>query len=565
MIIQITKHLRVHVAGLLLAGLAAMPCPAARATANGDDPAAGQLPHIVTQDTRHALIVDGAPFLMLGAQANNSSNYPAPLAKVWPVVDQMGANTLEIPVAWEQIEPREGQFDFSWLDTLLEQARAHDKRLVLLWFATWKNTAPSYAPEWVKLNPQRFPHMTTEKGTAHYALTPLSEVTLAADSRAFAAMMHYLKLHDTRNTVIMVQVENEAGSYGSVRDFSPAAQRLFNGPVPAALLRRWNKQPGQTWLAAFGSDADEYFHAWYVASYINAVAAAGKAEKPLPMYANAALSSAFVRQNAATYASGGPDHHVIDVYKAAAPMLDLVVPDIYTRDENEVVGYMNLYSRADNPLMLAEISNHANYARFYWTALGHGAIGFSPFGMDETGYFNYPLGARSGDGSVDAFARIYHLMRPMQGVWAKAALAGKIWGLAESTDPAAHHSGQINVGPYQLTVGFGQDQFGVAPPTGNSQPEGGIAVAELGPQEFLVTGFNARVNFALAHPAPGETLLQLRVEEGHFDHGKWVFERVWNGDQTDYGLNFTNQPQVLRVRLASIQAAATIPVGAMPN
>ena len=90
-------------------------------------------------------------------------------------------------------------------------------------------------------------------------------------------------------------------------------------------------------------------------------------------------------------------------------------------------------------------------------------------------------------------------------------------------------------------------------------------MAELGPQEFLVTGFNARVNFALAHPAPGETLLQLRVEEGHFDHGKWVFERVWNGDQTDYGLNFTNQPQVLRVRLASIQAAATIPVGAMPN
>jgi hypothetical protein len=77
------------------------------------------LPHLVTQDGHHALIVDGQPFLMLGAQANNSSNYPEPLKKVWPVIEQMDANTLEIPVAWEQIEPQEGQFDFSWLDTLL--------------------------------------------------------------------------------------------------------------------------------------------------------------------------------------------------------------------------------------------------------------------------------------------------------------------------------------------------------------------------------------------------------------------------------------------------------------
>ena len=70
-------------------------------------------------NSKHALIVDGAPFLMLGAQANNSSNYPAVLPKVWPVIRELHANTLEIPVAWEQIEPVEGKFDFSWVDTLL--------------------------------------------------------------------------------------------------------------------------------------------------------------------------------------------------------------------------------------------------------------------------------------------------------------------------------------------------------------------------------------------------------------------------------------------------------------
>lgn len=520
------------------------------------------LPRLVEQSGHHALIVDGQPFLMLGAQANNSSNYTEPLKKVWPVIEQMDANTLEIPVAWEQIEPKEGQFDFSWLDTLLPQARAHGKRLVLLWFATWKNTAPAYAPEWVKLNPTRFPHMITEKGTVHYAMSALGENTLAADKKAFVALMHYLKEHDPQNTVIMVQVENEVGSYGNVRDFSPQAQKMIAGPAPEPLLRKFGKAKGTPWRTAFGADADEYFQAWNVASYINTIAAAGKAEKNLPMYVNAALPSPFGRQPANTYSSGGPVHFVMDVYKAAAPGIDLLAPDIYNRDEKAVVAYLDLYGRRDNALMVPEIGNDADYARHFWDALGHGAIGFSPFGMDETGYFNYPLGARALDGSVDAFARIYKLFAPMQDVWAKAALNGKVWGVSEPVDPAAKHSREIAMGPFKATVGFGQHQFGFDPPQGNAKPIGGAAIAQLGPQEFLITGYDARVTIALAKPAEGEALVTLRVEEGHYDHGQWVFERVWNGDQIDYGYNFTKMPQVLRVRYATVKAGATIAVGA---
>src|SRR3546814_6944797 len=44
-------------------------------------PVDAQTPTIATQNGRHALIVDGAPFLMLGAQANNSRNYAAALPK----------------------------------------------------------------------------------------------------------------------------------------------------------------------------------------------------------------------------------------------------------------------------------------------------------------------------------------------------------------------------------------------------------------------------------------------------------------------------------------------------
>ena len=93
-------------------------------------------------------------------------------------------------------------------------------------------------------------------------------------------------------------------------------------------------------------------------------------------------------------------------------------------------------------------------------------------------------------------------------------------------------------------------QFGFDPPKGNAWPSGGLAVAELGPDEYLVTGFNARIEFA--RPAGDKRpLLFDRVDEGYYDKGKWVFVRRWNGDQIDYGLNFTGAKQVLRVKLAT--------------
>ena len=117
--------------------------------------AAAPLPELVSKHGRHALMVDGAPYLILGAQTNNSSNYPDALKDVWPSVEKMHANTLSIPVAWEQIEPTEGKFDFSYVDVLIKQARERDVKVVLLWFATWKNNAPHYAPAWVKMDNAR--------------------------------------------------------------------------------------------------------------------------------------------------------------------------------------------------------------------------------------------------------------------------------------------------------------------------------------------------------------------------------------------------------------------------
>ncbi|MBC9035163.1 DUF5597 domain-containing protein [Sphingomonas sp. JC676] len=529
--------------------------------ANAGAQRADATPRVESREGRHALIVDGQPFLMLGAQVNNSSNYPDMLPEVWPVIRKLHANTVEVPIAWEQVEPEEGRFDFSFLDTLLVQARENNVRLVLLWFATWKNTSPAYAPAWVKLDNARFPRMTNAKGETHYALSPHYRSTLEADKRAFVALMNFLKVHDRQNTVIMVQPENEVGSYGSVRDFSRVAQRLFDGPVPEPLLRRFGKKSGN-WKAVFGTDADEFFHAWHIARYIEEIAAAGKAIKPLPMYVNSALASAFGRQSAATYSSGGPIHHVIDVYKAAAPSIDFLSPDIYNRDQAAYLEYLRLYERDDNALMVPETGNAPEFARYFFPVVGHGAIGFAPFGMDATGYLNFPLGAKSlDDKTLELFARNYRLFEPMQREWARWAYAGKTWGAAEPTDPKAEHRQLLDLGKYRVTATFGQWQFGTGRPTGNSEPTGGVAIAEIGPDEFLVTGFMTRVRFDLAAPRAQESMLYVRVEEGNYQNGKWIFRRVWNGDQTDYGLNLTDREQVLRVKLGAYRGKPVIPVG----
>ena len=526
--------------------------PTAAATA-----APAELPYFTAKNGRHAFMVDGAPFLLLGAQANNSSNYPAMLPKVWPAIEKLGANTLEIPVAWEQIEPKEGQFDFSYVDTLLAQARRHHVRLDLLWFGTWKNTGPAYAPAWVKLNNARFPRMIDAKGKTIYALSPLYKSTLDADSKAFAKLMAHLKAVDPQRTVILVQVENEPGTYRTVRDYSPVAQNLFSGPVPDKLVTRLHKKPG-TWTQVFGKDADEFFHAWSIASFIEKVAEAGKAAYPLPMYVNAALRDPIKYQAPNTYAAGGPTWNVLDIYKIAAPSIALAAPDLYGHTYADITGQIARYHRPDNPLLDIEIGNDASFARFFFAILGNQGLGVGPFGMDLTGYANYPLGGKLTDISmVEPFAENYRTLGPMAREWAKLSFESNVWGVAEPDD---HKAQTINMGRWSATVEYQQWQFGLESfglakkgdiPEGTDKPCGGAMIAQLGPNEFLVIGRHARVSFSLTDKKTKEQSLFNRAEEGHYDNGKWVFERVWNGDQTDYGLNFTSLPQVLRVTLAT--------------
>jgi beta-galactosidase GanA len=516
---------------------------------------ASPLPRIVGNNGRHELLVDGAPFLILGGQANNSSNYPAVLPDVWPTIKALHANTLEIPVAWEQIEPVEGRFDFSWVDTLLTQARANGVRLNLLWFGTWKNTNGSYRPEWVKTDLKRFPHMMTKDGKRHYVPTPLSRNGLEADKRAFVALMHHLRGVDPDHTVILVQVENEVGSYGNPRDFSPEANRLFAGPVPAELARKIGKSG--TWTQVFGAKADSSFSAWYTARYIDEIAAAGQVELNLPMYVNVVTTDpADPKAGEGGGASGGADWPVLDVWKAAAPHIAMAAPDLYDRDYRQVNAKLDKMSRPDNPLFVPENGNDLGFARFFWLALGKGAIGWAPFGTDST-YSNYPLGGKVTPENLEAFASKFALMAPVARDWARLAYEHPTIGFAKGDDSADQSK---TAGRWKITAQYGLWAFGdptwtwmkVPPNPKKDLPIGGAALIQLGPDEFLVAGSDVRLSFALANAQPDETSQFLDVEEGTFQNGRWMMARRWNGDQTDYGLNL-DSPTLLKIRLGTLR------------
>ena len=501
-----------------------------------------EMPRLVKKDGRYALMVDGQPFLILGAQINNSSAWPAVLPEVWPAIEGIHANTVEAPVYWEQLEPQPGRFDFSVMDELVKQARSHRVYLVLLWFGTWKNGRMHYVPEWIKTDPAQYPRVMNDRGEPLDVLSPHADSNLEADKKAFAALMQHLKQIDgEQHTVILVQVENESGSLGSVRDFSPAAEKIFQAQVPGDLVQALHRHPGN-WKEVFGADADETFSAYAVAHYIDQVAVAGKAEYPLPLYVNNWLKYRPETIPGVNYPSGGPTYNMLDVWKAAAPAIDMIGPDIYMDDSGDYRQVLAQYHRPDNPTWVPETGMSDADAKYFFYVLGDGGIGFSPFGIDYTGW------TITDNKPPPMHAENYALISPMDREIARLNFEGKL-NTAVEEEGAAQTS--LDFGRWQSTVAFGFPQFDGGPKApGTKDHHGRALVAQLSPDEFLVTGIDARIKFELGSKDNGRAQI-LRAEEGHYENGNWKFVRLLNGDETDFGLNFTHQGKVVRVQLGT--------------
>ena len=548
--------------------------------------ASNPMPQVVTENGCHAFMVDGAPFLMLGAQCHNSSAWPGIFPKVFGAIDDLHANTLEIPIYWEQFEPEQGKFDTSVVDLIIKQAREHNVRLVLLWFGTWKNGSPHYMPLWTKNQTNLYTHIMGNRGRTVDSPKPLAEEAMRADMKAFSALMRHLKSVDPIHTVIMIQVENEPGAWGSIRDYSPEVEKAMAAPVPAEFLkalagRNGANSGGSDWRTVFGDNADEYFHAYCVAHYIGQVAAAGKAEYPLPMYVNAALRDPLTNPRAGTYESGGATDNVLDIWKAAAPAIDILAPDIYQNDPAKYLAVLDHYARLDNTLFVPETGATA---RMCFAALGRGAIGWSPFGLDYT---------RATPESIAPVGMNYRMLEPIMREVARLNFEGKVKAVEEEAGQA---SATLDFGAWSAIINFtgsgrrpggfgaGGGAAAASPTATNSAagegggpratvsgageaappaPTGRALIAQIKENQFFIAGSACTIEFKAASGGHRDW---LRVEEAEqlarkpnaFHAGRdyspasaFRVRRILNGDETDHALPFGAAPQTLRVTLGT--------------
>ena len=498
-------------------------------------------PHLRKQGSATQLVVDGKPFLVLGGELHNSSSSSLEYMRpIWERLVALKLNTVLAPIFWELTEPREGVFDFTLVDGLIQDARRHDLRLILLWFGSWKNGMSSYVPVWVKQDYRRFPRVKIKDGQTVEVLSTLSEANWQADATAFAALMRHIRVVDSSDhTVIMVQVENEVGVLGDSRDRSDAANRAFAEPIlpelidqlqqyqhelDAGVRQRWEShgfKPAGSWEEIFGSglETDEIFMAWNYARYIDKVAAAGKAEYDLPMFVNAWLSNpeptsggAFSGgQKPGDWPSGGPLPHSLDIWRAGAPYIDLLVPDIYFGDFQ---NWCQQYTRRGNPLFIPEMRREADGARNVFYAIGqHNAIGTSPFAIDSIAM------------PADApFGTSYTILRQLAPLILEHQGMGAMVGFLLDEE----HPGVIReLGGYELEISLDQGFHYKA------EHGYGLIIA-TGADTFIGAGYGFRVGFRPKTPGPALVGIAA-VDEGEYRNGKWIPGRRLNGDETSSG------------------------------
>jgi len=383
-----------------------------------------------------------------------------------------------------------------------------------------------YAPGWVKTNTARFPRAEDRNNVKQEILSPFSKNNLEADKAAFVKLMQHLKTVDgLRHTVIMIQVENEIGMLPDARDHSAAADAAFAQPVPAGLLTYLERfketlsnryKTSSNWETVFGKSlaTDEAFMAWHYAGYVNEIAAAGKKAYNLPMYVNAALNAPGKKPG--EYPSAGPLPHVMDIWKAGAPAIDIFAPDFYNPDFKL---WCDAYTSRGNPLLIPEIRFEAGVDAKAFFAFGeYNCMSFSPFSIESPPKpENEPIG------------KAYAIISQLKPLIAKYQPQQATKGFLLDKDNAIQ---KATLGNYTLTVSHEYKLGWSAGAKNDTWPQTGIMVIMVAPDEYYIAGTGAVVTFEpLAKGRAG----MLSVDEGSFINGKWLPARRMNGDQDHQG------------------------------
>jgi len=535
-------------------------------------------------EIRRVFKVMGKPFFPIGGQSKNSSAYnELECETAFKIVKLLHGNTLEAPVYWDQVEPEEGKFDFTSVDSLLTIARSSGVRLILLWFGTWKNGTMNYVPAWVKTNPRRFKRVISASGMDIWVLSSHCRVNHEADKKAYVALCSHLEASDgAEGTVIALQVENEPGIIGSDRDYGSEAQSTFESQVPPGLIASmkakgggqvndlWKNAGGRengTWPELFGGAAGELMTAWSIANYVDEIAAAGRKAFDIPMYVNVWLGEQRWWSAGEDYPSGGAVSKALDIYKWFTPHIDLIAPDIYIAEAKRYEAICSNYSRADNPFFVPESGSEMNERNMFRAVGRYDAIGYHVFGIENM---------LAPDGSIHP--DFHMLAESIHCVAAAAPLLLKYQGSGKIHTIVQDEGMLSQLLDFDGYLGLAQFSDGTSPwyskdwrhnPRQRPARENrayncgrGLAI-QTGRGEFYFVGANYRLLFR--PKLPQDRMLDasytsafmltrlahcVSVDEGHFNEkDEFVVNRRRNGDETDYGVWIEPDVGVVRVRM----------------
>ncbi len=497
-------------------------------------------------------------FVILGGELSNSAaTSVSDVDEVLPRMKALGLNTILAPVYWEFLEPVEGQTDFTLVDRIIDVARQQGLKIVPLWFGAWKNSMSCYAPAWFKSDVKRFPRAVTAEGKPLEIASCFSDNVLQADLTAFSSLMQHIAEKDPqREVVIMMQIENEIGMLESARDHSPLAENAYRQPVPQALLRALNINKHGTWSEVFGNDdyADEKFMAWHYACYVEHLAKAARRIHDMPLYVNAAMNSR--GRKPGEYPSAGPLAHLADIWKAGAPSIDILAPDIY---DTGFKSWASQYAmplrpqdggKVKNRLFIPESRCCENSGVRALYAFGeHQALGFSPFAIDQ-----------ASPKETESVTQAYDLL--------KQIATGKLlnnkmsWGLLFDQDDKERiidDDGVVMTCRHYFTLPWDPRAT-----DGSTWPEGGAMLIRLSKYDYLLAGSGVVVDFKTRTEKQqeqqknlgedgfaeagsemsnvqssmfnGKRLGLLSVDEVSIDsQGQMQYLRRHNGDQTHQG------------------------------
>jgi len=518
------------------------------------------IPHLERQGKTIQLYVKGKPFLMLAGETGNSSasdlHY---MNKIWQKIVKMHLNTLVVPVYWELVEPEEGEFNFTLVDSIITSARQYNLKLVFLWFGTWKNSMSCYVPLWIKTNEEKFPRAREKNGRAEEILTAFDSTNRNNDAYAFSKLMKHIRDFDEEEqTVVLVQVENEIGMIPDARDYCQSANEAFNADVPKEFINYlsenksklnpflydlWEKNGFKTkgsWEELFGKSlsTDEIFMAWNYAEYANYVAEVGKREYPLPMYVNAALIRPGYKPG--QYPSGGPLPHLMDIWKAAAPAIDFLAPDVYFQNFAEWVSKFDVPvgkpGEMNNQFFIPEVGNNQSVVNAYYAFAQHNVMGYSPFSIES---LPDPSDNQVSKG-YNVLAQLTPLILSNQG---KGTMAGII------LDSASQKT-EIKLGDYIFIVHH-EYSWPYAPKTEGENPRSGGMIIMVSPDEYYVAGRGMVITFRSA--VNDDKIVGIgSIDEGKFVEGKWSPGLRLNGDQSHQGRHMDlpgNTFSIQKVRL----------------